>query len=74
MFFIPGLFVFLGTLLLTNATVNASRILHSRMLNNILRVPMGFFDATPFGRVLNRFAKVGVNEHLCESFHNFTCC
>ncbi|XP_039477391.1 canalicular multispecific organic anion transporter 1-like isoform X2 [Oreochromis aureus] len=52
-----GLFVFLGTLLLANASINASRILHSRLLNNILRVPMVFFDTTPIGRVINRFAK-----------------
>lgn len=54
-----GLFVFLGTLLLANASVNASGILHSRLLRNILRVPMVFFDTTPIGRVVNRFAKVG---------------
>uniref|UniRef100_A0A3Q2SR23 ABC-type glutathione-S-conjugate transporter n=1 Tax=Fundulus heteroclitus TaxID=8078 RepID=A0A3Q2SR23_FUNHE len=53
-----GFFVFLGTLLLANAAVNASRILHSRLLDNVLRVPMVFFDTTPVGRVLNRFAKV----------------
>ncbi|XP_063347090.1 ATP-binding cassette sub-family C member 2-like isoform X2 [Pelmatolapia mariae] len=52
-----GLFVFLGTLLLANASIDASRILHSRLLNNILRVPMVFFDTTPIGRVINRFAK-----------------
>ncbi|MEQ2209855.1 hypothetical protein XENOCAPTIV_004847, partial [Xenoophorus captivus] len=59
-----GLFVFLGTLLLAKAAVNASCILHSRLLNNILRVPMVFFDTTPVGRVLNRFAKVGFNDHF----------
>lgn len=53
-----GLFVFLGTLLLANSSTNASRILHSRLLNNIMRVPMMFFDTTPTGRVVNRFAKV----------------
>ena len=53
-----GVFVFMGTLLLANGSINASRILHSRLLNNILRVPMMFFDTTPSGRVVNRFAKV----------------
>lgn len=53
-----GLFVFFGTLILANASVNASRMLHSRLLNNIMRVPMMFFDTTPTGRVVNRFAKV----------------
>lgn len=55
-----GIFVFLGTLLMANASINASRILHSRLLNNILRVPMIFFDTTPTGRVVNRFAKVSL--------------
>lgn len=53
-----GLFVFLGTLFLANSSTNASRVLHSRLLNNIMRVPMMFFDTTPTGRVVNRFAKV----------------
>ncbi len=53
-----GIFVFLGTLLMAKSSVDASRILHSRLLNNILRVPMLFFDTTPTGRVVNRFAKV----------------
>lgn len=53
-----GIFVFLGTLLLANASIKASRVLHSRLLNNIMRVPMLFFDTTPTGRVVNRFAKV----------------
>ncbi|KAL3972080.1 microtubule-associated serine/threonine kinase [Sarotherodon galilaeus] len=66
-----GLFVFLGTLLLANASINAARILHSRLLNNILRVPMVFFDTTPIGRVINRFAKVGSCISLFkDSFHN----
>lgn len=56
--FLTGLFVFLGTLILANASVAASQILHSKLLNNILRVPMVFFDTTPIGRVVNRFAKV----------------
>uniref|UniRef100_A0A3P8P716 ATP-binding cassette, sub-family C (CFTR/MRP), member 2 n=1 Tax=Astatotilapia calliptera TaxID=8154 RepID=A0A3P8P716_ASTCA len=42
---------------ISNASIDASRILHSRLLNNILRVPMVFFDTTPIGRVINRFAK-----------------
>uniref|UniRef100_A0A3P9HFG9 ATP-binding cassette, sub-family C (CFTR/MRP), member 2 n=1 Tax=Oryzias latipes TaxID=8090 RepID=A0A3P9HFG9_ORYLA len=52
-----GFFLFFGTLLLANASVSASRILHSRLLNNLLRAPMVFFDTTPIGRVVNRFAK-----------------
>lgn len=66
-----GLFVFFGTLLLANASINASRILHSRLLNNIMRVPMLFFDTTPTGRVVNRFAKVWfINILVHNVFHS----
>jgi len=36
--------------------VRSSRRLHRGMLNTILRQPMGWFDSTPIGRILNRFA------------------
>ncbi|XP_039995158.1 canalicular multispecific organic anion transporter 1 [Xiphias gladius] len=71
-----GIFVFLGTLLLANASISASRILHSRLLNNILRVPMVFFDTTPIGRVVNRFAKdiFTVDEAIPQSFRSWLLC
>ncbi|KAM9364701.1 ATP-binding cassette sub-family C member 2 [Pholidichthys leucotaenia] len=71
-----GLFVFLGTLLLANASVNASRILHSRLLSNILRVPMIFFDTTPIGRVVNRFAKdiFTIDEAIPNSYRSWILC
>ncbi|CAL1533104.1 unnamed protein product, partial [Lymnaea stagnalis] len=37
--------------------VNASRRLHNSMLETILHQPMAFFDTTPLGRILNRFAR-----------------
>uniref|UniRef100_A0A3B1IP99 Canalicular multispecific organic anion transporter 1-like n=1 Tax=Astyanax mexicanus TaxID=7994 RepID=A0A3B1IP99_ASTMX len=52
-----GFLVFVGTLLLADGAIHASRTLHSRLLSNILRAPMLFFDTTPSGRVVNRFAK-----------------
>lgn len=69
--FMAGLFVFLGTLLLANASIDASRVLHSKLLNNMLRVPMVFFDTTPIGRVVNRFAKVGIIIYLRPPFFPF---
>ena len=49
--------VLVASFSLAIAGVSASRALHSRMLKNILRSPMSFFDTTPLGRVLNRFSK-----------------
>jgi ATP-binding cassette subfamily C (CFTR/MRP) protein 1 len=37
--------------------LNASNILHDNMLGGVLRAPMSFFDTTPKGRIVNRFAK-----------------
>ena len=31
--------------------------LHNKMLENVLKAPMSFFDTNPKGRVVNRFAK-----------------
>jgi ATP-binding cassette subfamily C (CFTR/MRP) protein 1 len=35
----------------------ASRKLHKSILFGVLRTPMAFFDTTPIGRIINRFAK-----------------
>lgn len=53
-----------GVLILANAllcraysTLKAARHTHLHMLQAILRAPQAFFQATPSGRVLNRFSK-----------------
>lgn len=38
-------------------TLQAAHILHRHLLSNIMRSPVAFFDVTPVGRILNRFAK-----------------
>ncbi|KTG34758.1 hypothetical protein cypCar_00021467 [Cyprinus carpio] len=52
-----GFLVFFGTILLADGSISASRTLHTNLLSNILKVPMVFFDTTPSGRIVNRFAK-----------------
>ncbi|TEA38280.1 hypothetical protein DBR06_SOUSAS110135 [Sousa chinensis] len=51
-----GIFVLIANLWSVYGSVHAASILHKQLLNNILRVPMSFFDTTPTGRIVNRFA------------------
>uniref|UniRef100_A0A8C1PCY9 ABC-type glutathione-S-conjugate transporter n=1 Tax=Cyprinus carpio TaxID=7962 RepID=A0A8C1PCY9_CYPCA len=39
-------------------SIYSCKTLHTSLLSNILKVPMVFFDTTPSGRIVNRFAKV----------------
>ncbi|XP_044000528.1 ATP-binding cassette sub-family C member 12 isoform X1 [Gambusia affinis] len=41
----------------THVTLRAACKLHDRMFRKVLASPMSFFDTTPTGRILNRFAK-----------------
>ena len=52
-----AVFVLFGAFSLANAGIIGSQIFHDKMLFNILRSPMSFFDTTPLGRILNRFSK-----------------
>ncbi|XP_023237649.1 multidrug resistance-associated protein 1-like isoform X1 [Centruroides sculpturatus] len=42
---------------LAYGSIKSSFRLHQNILFNILRSPMAFFDTTPLGRIINRFAK-----------------
>ncbi|XP_049276143.1 ATP-binding cassette sub-family C member 2 [Rhipicephalus sanguineus] len=44
-----------GNILLSFAMNRLSRVLHHDMLEHVLFSPVSFFDATPRGRILNRF-------------------
>lgn len=37
--------------------IAAAAKLHQHLLNNVLRLPMSFFDVNPTGRILSRFSK-----------------
>ncbi|CAE8636208.1 unnamed protein product, partial [Polarella glacialis] len=43
------------SLMLTLCSLAASRAIHAKMLDRLLRAPLSFFDSTPTGRLLNRF-------------------
>jgi ATP-binding cassette subfamily C (CFTR/MRP) protein 1 len=60
---IYALFGFLGVLGLTVRSIlvavhrlKASKKLHDELTHSVLRAPVAFFDVTPTGRILNRFA------------------
>ena len=51
------IFTILGSFSLATGGIFASRLIHKRLIVNILRLPMSFFDTTPSGQILNRFSK-----------------
>ncbi|XP_028651533.1 canalicular multispecific organic anion transporter 1 [Erpetoichthys calabaricus] len=73
---IQGLFVFVGTALIARGAILASRTLHNKLLGNVLRSPMLFFDTTPTGRIVNRFAKdiFTIDEAIPLSFRSWVMC
>ncbi|PFX19388.1 Multidrug resistance-associated protein 4 [Stylophora pistillata] len=50
-------FTLLRTQLFFKLTIVASRKLHEKMFNALLRAPSYFFDTNSIGRILNRFSK-----------------
>ncbi|XP_024914255.1 multidrug resistance-associated protein 1 [Cynoglossus semilaevis] len=55
--FVQGVAIFGTTVAISICGIIASRQLHLDLLINVLRSPMSFFECTPSGNLLNRFAK-----------------
>ncbi|KFM06516.1 Canalicular multispecific organic anion transporter 1, partial [Aptenodytes forsteri] len=71
-----ALFLLFATILSARGATRASRVMHQQLLSNILRVPMSFFDTTPTGRIVNRFAKdiFTIDETIPMSFRSWLSC
>ncbi|XP_029887240.1 ATP-binding cassette sub-family C member 2 isoform X1 [Aquila chrysaetos chrysaetos] len=71
-----ALFLLFATILSARGAMRASRVMHQQLLSNILRVPMSFFDTTPTGRIVNRFAKdiFTIDETIPMSFRSWLSC
>jgi ATP-binding cassette subfamily C (CFTR/MRP) protein 1 len=54
---ILGVTVMVGSVITALGMLRAAFILHNIMLSHVLKSPMSFFDTTPLGRIVNRFAK-----------------
>uniref|UniRef100_A0A8C7QSC6 ABC-type glutathione-S-conjugate transporter n=1 Tax=Oncorhynchus mykiss TaxID=8022 RepID=A0A8C7QSC6_ONCMY len=55
--FAQGIAIFGTTVAISVGGIIASRHLHMDLLKNVLHSPMSFFETTPSGNLLNRFAK-----------------
>uniref|UniRef100_A0A8B9G511 Canalicular multispecific organic anion transporter 1 n=1 Tax=Amazona collaria TaxID=241587 RepID=A0A8B9G511_9PSIT len=71
-----ALFLLFSTILSAYGAVRASRVMHQQLLGNILRAPMSFYDTTPMGRIVNRFAKdiFTIDETIPMSFRSWLSC
>ncbi|XP_047130955.1 multidrug resistance-associated protein 1 isoform X2 [Hydra vulgaris] len=52
-----GFFTWLEAYIIGFGVTKASKDLHDKLLKNVLRCPMLFFETTPVGRLINRFSK-----------------
>ena len=63
----------LGVFFATTGVLAAKR-LHQAAINRVIKAPMGFFDTSPLGRIINRFSKDldGIDNSLSEAFRIFS--
>ncbi|NXK54352.1 MRP7 protein, partial [Chauna torquata] len=51
-----SLFTILRAFLFAYGTIRAATVIHSRLLQRVIKATVTFFDTTPVGRILNRFS------------------
>lgn len=57
MLFKKALILLIGNICFVAMFIKATKILHNKLLDSILRGHIRFFDTTPIGRIVNRFTK-----------------
>ncbi|NWV07412.1 MRP1 protein, partial [Ptilonorhynchus violaceus] len=55
--FVQGLLVCCGAYVLTRGSLSASRALHRQLLDNVLHLPLQWFETNPVGQIISRFTK-----------------
>eukprot|EP00936_MAST-01D_sp_MAST-1D-sp1_P002436 g2436.t1 len=55
-FFAASAVILIRSMQWATFTVHTASKVHNSALNSLLRAPMAWFDVTPFGRIMNRFA------------------
>ncbi|KAM6182924.1 ATP-binding cassette sub-family C member 2 [Erethizon dorsatum] len=71
-----AIFVLIASVWSVYGSIYASKTLHEQLLINILHAPMNFFDTTPTGRIVNRFAGdiSTVDETLPQTLRSWLLC
>ncbi|CAM9318351.1 unnamed protein product, partial [Discosporangium mesarthrocarpum] len=64
----------LRTLLITSGSLNASKVVHSKMSTSVFGAPVGWYDSTPLGRIFNRFSSdvVTLDKDLMNDISSYT--
>jgi ATP-binding cassette, subfamily C (CFTR/MRP), member 1 len=56
-FLVNGISIFFRSIVFYYFCVRAAKNLHNKLLSQVLKMPMSFFDTTPSGRIINRFSR-----------------
>ena len=65
--------LFVSRMCLNYHRTSASRLIHEKLLQTVLFLPVSFFDVTPVGRIINRFSQdiATIDEDLVQSVSQF---